>query len=234
MDAVNSFKTTLTNAQIFENNLHYDEKIFEYKKPVLNSITDSDLKLDTNGNNPNNKFIRLFFEISSDDEKNIYDMQNFFQITKNRLDKKLGNKEIDHSYLLKLKKEFETLIKEEEVVAGYVSRSQSWLEEKLLNSPSIKQVILELARSFFEEPHNLAKLIEVVSSIDYNLLSPYNHSLIQLSISHKDIEIQEACIASYEKWDDKENVKYLKSTSFSNSFIKNYADEVIRYLEEIE
>lgn len=89
MDAVNSFKTTLINAQIFENNLHYDAKIFEYKKPVLNSITDSDLKLDTNGNNPNNKFIRLFFEISSDDEKNIYDMQNFFQITKNRLDKKV-------------------------------------------------------------------------------------------------------------------------------------------------
>lgn len=234
MNVVNSFENPVINAHVLKDNVQDNEKIIEYKKLALNSITTSYLKQNRGADVSKNKFIKLFPDINLDDEKNTYDIQNFFQTTKNRFDQKTHNKEAEYSHLIKLKKEFEMLIKEEDIVAGYVSKSQSWLEEQLLENPSIKQIILELNRSFFDSPHNLSKLIEVVSSIDYNLLTPYNHCLIQASISHQDIEIQEACIASYEKWEDKENLKFLRHTSFSNDFVKNYADEVIRYLEEIE
>lgn len=140
--------------------------------------------------------------------------------------------ETDISHMLA---DFLIIIREDNVIPGYVSKSQLFLEINLeKNRPLVGEVIIRAHRSLYNNPTNLAKLIEAVSNIDYVLLAPYNFSIVQSSVSHSDIEIQEAVISSFEKWEDPENLTFLTNNSYTNDFIKQYANDVIEYLKELK
>ena len=68
MNVVNSFENPVINAHVLKDNVQDNEKIIEYKKLALNSITTSYLKQNRGADVSKNKFIKLFPDINLDDE----------------------------------------------------------------------------------------------------------------------------------------------------------------------
>ncbi|MGR9544826.1 hypothetical protein [Priestia megaterium] len=120
----------------------------------------------------------------------------------------------------------------ENIAVGYTSMTEMYLNQLLKADLSLTKDVLNLIYSeHFDNPDILQKITEVMSNLDYEKLYPTNTILVMAIISHTDINVQEAVIASFEKWDDKRNLKYLNNINYTADWIEDYANSVIDYLE---
>lgn len=125
-----------------------------------------------------------------------------------------------------------TMLNNEQIEVGYSSLTENYIESILEDNPNLtKEVINSIYIENFADPAFLHKLIEVVSNLDYEKMYPTNTILALGTLNHKDVRVQEASIASFEKWDDKKNLSVLQNIEFCNEWLKEYAEEVIEYLE---
>ncbi|HDR8123586.1 hypothetical protein PDN28_14500 [Bacillus cereus] len=131
-----------------------------------------------------------------------------------------------------LKRKILNMLKNENIEVGYTSMTEMFLNKMLKNDLSeTKDIINLIYFDVFDKPKLLQKLVEVVSDLDYEKLSPLNKIIAVGVINHKDVGVQEAAIAAFEKWDDKENLKLLMNIQYTTPWIEDYAKEVIEYLE---
>jgi len=154
------------------------------------------------------------------------DSISYFGNFENNLEKRIS----------KCKKRIINLLTNEDVIVGYSSRSQDYMARLILNNEEnlVKEAISQL---FIENVDNFDftyKLIEVMSNLEYKKLYPNNTFIAFSSVNHKDVRIQEAAIASIEKWEDSRNLKYLKNIDYTTEWIEEYANNVINYLESCE
>lgn len=120
----------------------------------------------------------------------------------------------------------------DDIMVGYSSLTENYFKELLNKDVSIFKDVLNLVYyEVFDNDENLQKFIEVMSNLDYELIYPTNTILALGAINHINIGVQEAAIAAFEKWDDKKNTKFLKNIHYTPEWIKNYAHNVIEYLE---
>lgn len=120
----------------------------------------------------------------------------------------------------------------EDITVGYTSMTERFLNDLLIEEPLLlKEVLMHVYKEVFTEKEVLQNFIEVMSNLDYKSLYPTNTIIAVGMINHKDIGVQEAAIASFEKWDDKKNIGMLRNISYTTEWIESYANEVIEYLE---
>lgn len=131
-----------------------------------------------------------------------------------------------------LKRQVLHMLKNENIEVGYTSMTEFFLANLLKqNVYQLKEILSLLQVENFDKPEIMQKLIEVMSNLDYKLLYPTNTIIALSFINHNDIGVQEAAIASFEKWDDKRNVNLLNNINYTANWIENYAKDVIQYLE---
>lgn len=131
-------------------------------------------------------------------------------------------------------KELIRIISDDNTMIGYTSTTEKYINSLFsTNRFFAGEVVTYAQREIYDRPILLAKLIEAISNLDYELLNPYNFTIVQASLSHRDIEVQESVIAAYEKWEDPQNIRYLENSTYNNKIIQNYANEVISYLKEL-
>lgn len=156
-----------------------------------------------------------------------------YTINKNRTSKS-ESKSISIQYnkkpaqIIKLKRQ----LKNEEIIIGYTSKTEQILASLLKEEPNFaREVINELYLEMFNEPDHLVNIIEIMSNLDYKEMQPNNITMAMGTLNHKNIAVQEAAIASFEKWDDPHNLKYLESTEIASDWLREYTDNVIKYLK---
>jgi hypothetical protein len=148
-------------------------------------------------------------------------------ILEKREDKEKKAKQIDF-----LKRKILNMLINENIVVGYTSMTEVFLDKCIEDDLSLTKDILNMIYvACYDNPENLQKFIEVMSNLNYQKLYPTNTILALGVINHVDIGVQEAAIAAFEKWDDGRNVAILKSTKYTVEWIEDYANEVIDYLE---
>lgn len=131
-----------------------------------------------------------------------------------------------------IKRKVLSMLINEDIIVGYSSMTEVFLNELLEKDPSLtKEVINRLYVENIEKPIRLQKIIEVMSNLDYKKMYPTNIILALGVINNVDVAVQEAAIAAYEKWEDPKNISVLKSTKYTVEWIEDYAKEVIDYLE---
>lgn len=169
--------------------------------------------------------------------KKKYYENNFFE-DKNRirgyvnLDNTKGNVSIDYkdkpSQIIKIKR----LLKSEDINVGYTSKTEQYLADLLEKDPSFaKEVINHLYLEFFTEPIYLLYIIEIMSNLNYIKMQPNNITMALNTLNHKNIAVQEASVAAFEKWEDPNNIEYLRSMELPSDWMRSYTEEVIEYLK---
>lgn len=131
-----------------------------------------------------------------------------------------------------LKRKILNMLRNESIVVGYTSMTEMYIAEMLEKDIyKTKDVLGVICYENFDNPRMLQKILEVMSNLDYEKLKPTNTLQAAVAINHVDVGVQEAAIASFEKWDDKENLNLLRNINYATPWIESYAKEVIEYLE---
>lgn len=134
-----------------------------------------------------------------------------------------------------LKRKIYKMLKEEQVFTGYTSLIEFHFEELLKYKPlKFKEILNEIFIEEFDKPEILSKLIEVVSNFDYEVLYPFNITMVIGSLNHVDLRVVEASVAAIEKWENKNHAVILKNISFPSPWMEKYISEVISYLESCD
>ena len=154
------------------------------------------------------------------------DSINSIKITKNP--QKIFEKNLEF-----YKRKTLNLLVNEDIIVGYSSRCEEYLSDLIsIESPMlVKELISQLYYENFENPDRIYKIIEIMSNLDYKTLKPMNTIIALGAVNYDDIKVQEAAVASLEKWEDPDNIKLLMNVKYSTRWIEEYAQEVIEYLE---
>lgn len=126
------------------------------------------------------------------------------------------------------------MLKSENVIVGYSSETERYLEYLISQDKDIvKNIFQIIIHNEFDNPIILQKAIEVFSNLNDEDLNPSFSLVLIATINHKNINVQEASIAAFEKWDNKSNITLLKNINYTTPWIKDYADSVVEYLESL-
>jgi hypothetical protein len=241
------------NFTIGESEISESVKVFEYRKVIPKYKVDSGkiinfidnlesleaitfIKKDIQDSREINSSVNEFITNSSTvtyelRTKELRENKTIFESLTTTHEKKYNTNTVDKEIVMEKSRELIRILSDDNSMIGYTSNTQIFIKQLIdINKKLAGEIILQVNRSIYHSPLLLAKLIEAISNIDYEIFAPYNYSVIQASLHYDDIEVQEAVIAAYEKWEDPENVTFLENTTFSNKFISNYAKEVICYL----
>jgi hypothetical protein len=209
----------------FIDNVDYLETFRTLKKNILDIIeSNSSITKDINSN------VNIKFELRT---KECQESKPTFESSTNTTTEDHVVTVTPDKELIQAKsKELIRIISDDNTMIGYTSTTELYINSLFSSNRYLAgDVIISVQREIYDKPILLAKLIEAVSNLDYDLLNPYNFTIVQASLSHKDIEVQEAVVAAYEKWEDPQNAIFLEHSTYDNEFIHNYAQEVISYLK---
>lgn len=124
------------------------------------------------------------------------------------------------------------LLDNEDIAVGFSSLTERFFSDLLDRDTLFLLDLLNLIyKENFDNVELMQKFIEVMSNLDYKALYPTNTILALGVINHTNIGIQEAAIAAFEKWDDKNNLTLLKNINYTTPWVEEYAKNVIQYLE---
>ncbi|WP_322552034.1 hypothetical protein AAB109_11350 [Priestia megaterium] len=222
MNLNENIKTNITNSSVDSESSIYkksvDSESSTYKKKDINAFIKKEGNLYSvkeNSSNSNNDTVYSKESTAS----SLQDTRN-----ENRTKKK--------RYELEKRKVLNMLINEN-IAVGYTSMTEMYFKQllKVEGTSLTKEVINLIYAEHFDNPEILQKITEVMSNLDYDELYPTNTILALGMTNHTDINVQEAAIAAYEKWDDKRNLKFLKNINYTADWIEDYANSVIDYLE---
>lgn len=134
-----------------------------------------------------------------------------------------------------LKKETDTFIRilyytdfEDGIVPEISDRVNQYLEQNRLITYNWFNYLYS---NYQDNTIVIAGLLRIIGQIDISNEVDCLLPLVECGLNHKDSTAQEAAIMVIEKWRTKNCLKALKNTSFSSDWMKKYALEVIRELE---
>lgn len=145
-----------------------------------------------------------------------------------------NNEDSKEKMLIKFKREFRKIAENEELEFGKIGITTELVKKYLEKD---KDIILHELQSIglenIEDKNLIYALIHTFAHIDYELVFPAG-PVFALAICgvHKDIEIKDYAIQSFEIWNNKSSLGYLKSINVDIPWLKEYLDEVILEIEE--
>jgi hypothetical protein len=127
------------------------------------------------------------------------------------------------------------LLERDDIVAGEISKAEMYLErlyfeDKEVFSESLQKTTL---LSFTEKPYVLSRLLNAVSSLDYEWLNSKADLMVITGCAHNDLAVNEAAIAAAESWGKSCFIGYLEAIRpFSIDWLENYKNQVLDYLRK--
>ena len=176
-----------------------------------------------------NKF-EEFFNIIEKSKTNI-SYSSFASITDSSnctsVENKLNQQRLK-TFREKFEKEFIQYIKEETFEYGIDTQVDKFLRNCLdLNSAITKEWINLIFINNYMNDEIIAGILRVISHFDYNTFAPQGITMALAALSHKNSEIKECGIRALENWGTMECLKTLISAELNESWLIEYAQEVV-------
>ena len=148
-------------------------------------------------------------------------IKKFNQINKNNFHNKYDNV-------------FMRLIREENIEYGYKNALDNLVSELIAIDPIItSQWLSDLYIKYFTDSKVVFAILVVISRIKDESIRPSLMIMAISSLKHKDIEVREAAIRTFENWADLASLNTLKGLNQdSEKWLNDYIGQVISDLEE--
>ncbi|PFD55831.1 hypothetical protein [Bacillus thuringiensis] len=133
----------------------------------------------------------------------------------------------------KLNKSFLNMIRNDTFESGYSSSSEEFVKSVLkINPIQTKEELNSIFLKNFHDEKILIGILHIISHIEYEDIFPQGQTIALAALSHRDIEVREYAIRSFENWGNGASLPILKNVAFSEKWLQDYVDEVISDLEE--
>ena len=120
---------------------------------------------------------------------------------------------------------------------GMSSMAQSYIENSYLANKKLLALQNLINDTYYyavkKDKHILAyNIMVVLSQIPYKYLGSWACMLAVAATRNKYMDVVELGVRCFENWEDKEACTFLSQCSFSESWLREYADEVSAYITE--
>lgn len=171
-------------------------------------------------------FLPTYFEKKSFASYN-YKIEDDYAFTKN-------SEYSEEEMLIKFNKEFISIATNEKLEFGKIGITTELVKNYLKKN---KNVILEELQSIglknIDNKDIIYAVIHTFAHIDYNLIYPAGPTFaLAICGVHNDVELKDYAIQSFEIWNNKSSLDYLKFIKITTPWLKDYLDEVILGIEE--
>jgi len=106
------------------------------------------------------------------------------------------------------------------------------------NSLFSLNLIMKIFMDHFSNNHRyvtlLISVLHMLSHYEYRKVYPTAQSIAIDALSHKDVEVQEYAIKCFENWKHPNGIEKLKAIKFNTGWLEEYANDVIKELEEVQ
>ncbi|MBD3267528.1 hypothetical protein GF373_12745 [bacterium] len=86
----------------------------------------------------------------------------------------------------------------------------------------------------FDDSFLLSSILRVIAHFDYNQMYPQGITMAIAATTHSDIEVRECGIRCFESWEKPDNLRILRKLTFTEGWLNEYLQDVIRDLEKME
>ncbi|HDT6574871.1 TPA: hypothetical protein QFT23_000969 [Bacillus cereus] len=133
----------------------------------------------------------------------------------------------------RLNKSFLNMLRSDTFEPGYSSSSEEFVKSLLrINPIQTKAELNSIFLKNFQDEKILIGILHIISHIEYKDIFPLGQTIALAALSHRNIEVREYAIRSYENWGNKDSLPILENIAFSEKWLQDYVDEVISDLEE--
>ena len=125
------------------------------------------------------------------------------------------------------------IIKKEDFEYGFETDSDRFVRKMFCqNADKTKNFLNQIYIDFFSENSILMAVLRIVSRFDYHEIEPQGQTMMLGVLSHEDEEIIETVVRSFESWNSKESIKYLKKIQIRDKWLESYKNDVIDDIEK--
>lgn len=125
------------------------------------------------------------------------------------------------------------LMEGENYVSGEISASEEFVENAMdkFGNLTVMNWIMSFYEQNFSKPAVLIGLLHMISHFKYEAVKPAGPIMALGLLSHKSFSVREFAIKSFENWNDKASLNYLKNLHYENVALQKYVNEVIYDIE---
>jgi len=137
--------------------------------------------------------------------------------------------------LLEFRKEFRKMALSEDLEFGKLGKTTELVKQYLkIDKDNIINELQSMGLENIKDKNIIYAIIHTFAHIDYKLVYPAG-PVFALAICgvHEDIEIKDFAIQSFEIWENKSSLGYLKAIKVDIPWLKEYLDEIILQIEEM-
>jgi hypothetical protein len=125
------------------------------------------------------------------------------------------------------------LILEQDFEYGFLSSADKYTQDVITRYPSdTKELLNDLFIIHYGDTRIVIGILQIISHIDYMLISPNGPTMALAALAHRDPEVRECGIRAFENWNSAESLKVLRNTHCQEKWLQNYLEEVVANLEQ--
>ena len=116
---------------------------------------------------------------------------------------------------------------------GFYSQSESFIDDQLThdNIAYIKSALNELYIEFIKNSHVLTGIMLMCGRVSYDDAFPELQTMAIGLLQHKDDEVRDREIQSFERWNSKKGLNVLESLRCEKTWMQRYVNKVIEYIK---
>ena len=130
-----------------------------------------------------------------------------------------------------IKKILEIKIKRSDVEWGKISEFDEYVINNIQENNVLK-AINQIYLDNFDNEDILIKILNALSEIEYNLVTPFGQTIAIAAISNKNIVVKQKAIETFERWKNEDSIKILENVDVKEKWLKKYIKKVIEDLKE--
>ena len=130
-----------------------------------------------------------------------------------------------------IKKILEIKIKRSDVEWGKISEFDEYVINNIQENNVLK-AINQIYLDNFDNEDILIKILNALSEIEYNLVTPFGQTIAIAARSNKNIVVKQKAIETFERWKNEDSIKILENVDVKEKWLKKYIKKVIEDLKE--
>lgn len=124
-------------------------------------------------------------------------------------------------------------IREQHFEYGVTSDADKLISKQMaINTLAIKSILNDLFIKNYDKPDILVGLLQVISRLSVEQINPEGYNMVNVAISHENIEVKETAIRCLENWSDNKSLKILQSISVNEAWLQDYINTVVNDIQE--
>ncbi|EHO14687.1 hypothetical protein [Myroides odoratimimus] len=125
------------------------------------------------------------------------------------------------------------IIKKEDFEYGFETDSDRFIKTMFQkDADKTKNFLNKVYIDYYSDKAILIAVLRIVSRFEYHEIEPQGQTMMLGVLSHKDEEIIETVVRSFETWNNQESIKYLKEIQLSDEWLESYKNSVIDDIEK--